>query len=475
MSGSARQVPNAHTIHRGHIFHIAGGPTVGGAIDALTEYVDGGLAVDASGSVAWCGNWSEKPVDLDTAVVVNHGDNILLPGFVDCHMHFPQVFLTDSFGGGQLPEWLDNCMFPGEAKLAAKDVGELAARAFCRQLISAGTTTSLVFGSQFPEAQDALHSEVDRVGLRMVTGRTTMTVGPDSAKPLLTSESEAIDLVRREIEEWHPGPAAFGSALQFVAVVPRFALSVTPTTLAALGDLFAEYREAGVYFTSHINENNRPGTGEVDTVKRLFEVNSYLDTYDGKFLPGSAVGGESFLGRKTVLAHAVHCQDAELDRMTETGTSIAHCPVSQQFLGSGTMPWRRTVESGINVAMGTDICAGDEWSIARVLNCSFKVHISESGDAGISLHPAELLFSGTLAGARALDLEHRIGNFDLGKEADFIVVDPSRTPQLSYALEHGTRPADPVGSRDAFLFATLMSMNESSVVGTYVRGDRLDR
>ncbi len=468
-------VPNAHMIHRGHIFHIAGNPQIGGAIDALTEYVDGGLAIDVFGTIVWCGNWNERPASLDTAVIINHPDSILLPGFVDCHIHFPQVFSADSFGGGQLLEWLDNCIFPSEAKLAAKDVGEVAARVFCRQLISAGTTTSLVFGSQFPQAQDALHASVDRVGLRMVTGRTTMTIGPDSAKALLTSESAAIALVRSEIETWHPGPAAIGSALQFVAVVPRFALSVTPTTLAALGDVFAEYREAGVYFTSHINENNRPGTGEVDTVKRVFGADSYLDTFDGKFLPGSAVGGESFLGPKTVLAHAVHCQDAELNRMTETGTSIAHCPVSQQFLGSGTLPWRRTVASGVNVAMGTDICAGDEWSIPRVLNCSFKVHISEPGDSGISLHPAELLFSGTLAGARALDLEHRIGNFDPGKEADFVVVDPSRSPLLADALEYRTRPIDPVKNRDAFLFTTLMAMNEISIADTYVRGRRLDR
>ena len=125
------------------------------------------------------------------------------------------------------------------------------------------------------------------------------------------------------------------------------------------------------------NENNRPGTGEIDLVKQLFEVESYLDTYDGKFLPGSAVGGESLLGRRTVLAHCVHCTDAELARMAQTGTSIAHCPTSQLFLGSGTMPWKRTVDAGVTIALGSDCGGGDEWLIAKVAGDAYKVHISE--------------------------------------------------------------------------------------------------
>ncbi|PRC49177.1 guanine deaminase, partial [Mycobacterium sp. ITM-2017-0098] len=134
------------------------------------------------------------------------------------------------------------------------------------------------------------------------------------------------------------------------------------------------------------------------------------------------------LGRRTIRAHCVHCADSELARMAETGTSIAHCPVSQLFLGSGTMPWNRTVASGVNIAAGTDFGGGDEWLIARVLGDAFKVHMSEDGAAAVAMHPAEMLFLGTLAGARALDMEDRFGNFDVGKEADFVVVDPPRVP-----------------------------------------------
>jgi guanine deaminase len=182
------------------------------------------------------------------------------------------------------------------------------------------------------------------------------------------------------------------------------------------------------------------------------------------------VGGSSLLGRRTIMAHSVHCQDSELDRMAETGTSIAHCPISQQFLGSGTMPWLRTVASGVNIAAGTDVGGGDDWLIPQVLATAFKVHISEPGDAGISMHPAEMLFIGTLGGARALDMEDRFGNFDVGKEADFVVIDPPRTPALIAAITHGVRAADPTMARDQTLFALLMKTRETSIAETYVQG-----
>jgi guanine deaminase len=138
------------------------------------------------------------------------------------------------------------------------------------------------------------------------------------------------------------------------------------------------------------------------------------------------------------------------------------------------MPWKRTVASGVNIAAGTDFGGGDEWLIPRVLGDAFKVHISEDGVAGVSLHPAELLFLGTLAGARALDMENRFGNFDVGKEADFVVVDPSRTPALAGPMTYGVRSASPELAREQTLFALLMGIRESSIAEVYVMGRLLD-
>ena len=462
------------TLHRGHIFHLTGTPTVQEAAGALVEIPDGALLINDQGVIEWCGHYADRPqLDGGSVALVDHGDAFLLPGFVDTHMHFPQVNSIDAYGGGQLLEWLTECIFPAEARFVNEAFAIGAAKEFCHRLISAGTTTSLVFGSAFPVAQDALFGEYRRRGLRGVIGRGIQTVGPDAAKPLMTSESHAIKLTRDEIEKWHPSEADASNALVYAAVVPRFSLSVTPQTLAALGELYDHFRGQGVYFTSHLNENNRPGDGEIAAVLRSYEVETYLDTYDGRFLPGSKKGGKSLLGRRSVMAHCVHCQDSELERMAETQTSIAHCPTSQLFLGSGTMPWQRTIAAGVNVAVGTDLAAGDGWFIPEVLNTTFKVHISEAEDA-VALHPAILLHLATVAGARALDLEDRIGNFDAGREADFVVIDPSAWEPLGNSLEWGLRSDDPVKRTHGRLFTVLMACNEVALTETYVRGKKLN-
>ncbi len=460
------------TIYRGHVIHVAGHATLEGTAEALVSEADGALVVDATGRVAYAGSWAGLPASLASDEVVGTG-GFLLPGFVDTHVHFPQTLTTDEFGGGELLEWLERCVFPAESRLADPAFADLVAREFVRRRVSAGTTAALVFGSAFPEAQDALFTRTLDAGLRIVSGRGIQTVGPDSAAALLTSEDEAIGLSRDEIARWHgrdaDGPASDPRrALAQVALVPRFSLAVTRETLQRLGDLYAQVREDGVYFHSHLNENDRPGDGEIAAVRELYGVQTYLDTYDGRCLPGSAVSGESLLGRRSILAHAVHCTDGELRRLAETGTSIAHCPTSQLFLGSGTMPWQRTVASGVTIAMGTDIGAGDEWLIPRVLNDCYKVHMSELGDRSSALHPAQLLFLGTLAGARALDQEESFGNFDTGKDADFVIVDPSAQPGLELLLETAAE-----GGAHALLFTLLLGMREAAVAEVYVRGRRV--
>jgi len=459
-------------VHYGHIFHLAGSPTITEAVDALVCFPDGALVVGDDGKILFAGDRTQLPDRYASATVHDHRGGYLLPGFVDTHIHFPQTYAADSYGGGQLLEWLTMCIFPSESKYADPEFASHAAVEFTRRRIAVGTTAAMVFGSAFPHAQDALFSQTQRAGLRIVSGRGIQTRGPDSARPLITSEEDAIRLTRAEIEKWHAADTGdVDTALLHVAIVPRFSLSVTTETLKNLGELYEQFRDSGVYVHSHLNENDRPGTGEIDSTKTGYQVKSYLDTYDGKFLPGSAVGGKSLLGRRTILAHCVHCQDAELERMAETGTSVSHCPVSQLFLGSGTMPWKRTVASGVNISAGTDFGGGDEWLIPRVLGDAFKQHISEPGDAGVSMHPAEMLFIGTLGGARALDMESRFGNFDLGKEADFVVVQPADA--LGGLLRSAVRAGDADLARDQTLFGLLMGIRESSVAEVYVQGRRV--
>ena len=467
-------IRGAAQVYRGHVFHIAGSPTVSEARRHLVSLPDGALVTGREGQIDWVGDFAALPAEFADLPVTDNRGGFILPGFVDTHLHFPQTYSTDAYGGGQLLEWLDNCVFPAESKLKDPEFGARIARDFTRRRIAAGTTSALVFGSAFPPAQDALFAESERAGLRLVSGRGIQTIGSESSRALLTGETEALDLVTAEIDRWHAvdtGDPA--TALLQVAVVPRFSLSVTPTTLAGLGELYDDVRGRGVYFHSHLNENNRPGTGEIDAVKAIYRVDTYLDTYDGRFLPGSVRGGSSLLGRRSILAHAVHCEDAELARLAETGTSVAHCPTSQQFLGSGTMPWLRTTGFGVNVAIGSDIGAGDEWLVSRVLNDCFKVHLSEPGDAGLSIDPAALLFTGTLAGARALDMEARFGNFDVGKDADFLLIEPDRWEPLASVLERGIRADDAEMATDQTLFALLLALRQPAITGVFVRGRRV--
>ncbi|WP_084038155.1 amidohydrolase family protein [Demequina sp. NBRC 110053] len=458
-------------VYRAHIFHIAGAPAQADVAAHLVSLPDGAMAVDGEGRVAWIGDHAELPATFAEAPVTEA--DYLLPGFVDSHVHFPQAYATAAHGGGQLLEWLDHCIFPTEAQYADHEFADRAARYFTRRRIAAGTTAAMVFGSAFPVAQDALYRETLAAGLRIVSGRGVQTTGPATASALITGEREAIELVAAEIDHWHAVDTGDPRTAKVqVAVVPRFSLSVTRTTLHAMGELYEEARMRGVYFHSHLNENNRKGDGEIAAVLGTYGVDSYLDTYDGRFLEGSRMGGHSLLGRRSTLAHAVHSQPGELARMAETGTSIAHCPTSQLFLGSGTMPWRATVRAGVNVALGTDIGAGDEWLISRVAGDCYKVHISEQGDSGTALHPAELLFAATLAGARALDMEHAFGNLDVGKDADFLLIDTSRWEPLDGMLSMGIRSDDEEQSTLEELFTLLVGLRQPAIREVYVQGER---
>lgn len=440
-------------VYRGHLIHIGGSPELMQARDHLVSIPDGVLAVDDTGIIGFSGRYDRLPARYAEATVVDCRPGFLLPGFIDTHLHFPQTRCTDSYGGGQLLDWLQRCIFPAEAMLADTEYARAVAGDFCARRIAVGTTTAMVFGSAFPEAQDALFEESCRTGLRTVSGRGIQTVGPEAAAPLITTEDAAITLTDSEIRRWHGA----GSGLVGVAVIPRFALSVTAATLHGLGELYDSVRVGGVYFHTHLSEN----TDEIDSVRSSFGVRDYLDTYDGRLTGGA----RSLLGRRSVFAHAVHCSQNELARLAETGSSVAHCPTSQLFLGSGTMPWRRIANAGVNIALGTDIAAGDEWLIPRVLNDCFKVHISEPAGQGLSITPAELLYTATLAGARALDIQDRIGNLDAGKEADFVVIEPDRQVMLPEVLAR-------IDSEDTdrLLFTLLMSMREDAVDQVYVRG-----
>lgn len=455
---------NSSTItwHRGALFHLEGRPTLEEADGHLAAMEDALLGVDASGRIAALRAFATEALPPD-AEVVDHRPGILLPGFVDTHLHFPQVHCLDAYGGGHLLEWLERHVFPAEAHLAEPRRARRAARTFVNALVAAGTTTSLIYGSQFPLAQRVLFEDLDRAGLRAIAGRTTMTVGPESAAQLLTTHEEAVALIEEEIRTWHP-PRREAFDRLGVAVIPRFALSLAPDDWPLIARLREEFAPRGVWFTTHLSENDAPGSGEVTAVREAFGVRDYLDVYDGR-TPGRAEF-PSCLGPRSVFAHAVHCSDREFARLAATGSHVAHCPTSQLFLASGTMPLTRLLRHGVGVGLGSDIGAGDRFFLPEVANAAFKVHLS--GPDNVALSGPRLLHLLTMGGARALDLDDRIGNLEPGKAADFVVLDPRAHPVLAARLEELAS-----ASPEARLFALLMGADRATLRETRVDGRRL--
>lgn len=433
------------TVWRGHIFHLTGAPALPDAMSALAEHTDGMVVVDDGGKIVASGAWDEASIP-GGADVHDHRGQFVLPGFIDTHVHYPQVHAVHSRGDGSLLQWLERCIFPAEAGLADPAVARMAAKDMIAAMLACGTTTALIYGSQFPAAQDALFEELGARGMRAIAGRTTMVIGPDA---LVTPIDEALRLCSAEIDRWHPPQEALDDALVHVALVPRFALSFEPESLRALGDFWTHVRNRGVLFTTHLAENRE----EVEAVRRTFGVARYLDAYDGCGL----------LGPRSVLAHAVHCDDNEIARLAATHTGVSHCPTSQLFLGNGTMPVAKMITEGVRLGLGTDVAAGDTFSLPQVANAAYKVHVGAT--AARALHPAELLHLSTIGGAGLLGLDHRVGNLDPGKEADLIIIDTERYAPLAGRLcELVTRSA---ADR---LFALLMGMGRDTVAQTVVRG-----
>lgn len=452
--------------HRGRVVHVTGGAAIGEARIHLREIADARLDVDPQGRILALQPFSPPPPGVP---LTDHGGSVLLPGFVDTHVHFPQVYSQARGPGWELLDWLDRCIFPDEARLADPRFAEQAAADFVEALVRSGTTAALIHGSQFPAAQEALFRSIQRRGLRAVAGRTSQTRGPEAARPLLADLPATLRLIEEEVDAWHR-PADQDGRIQ-VAVIPRFPLSFDGDGLRSLADLYEHLRPKGVYFSTHLSEDNRPLDGECALVKKTLGVPRYLDAFDRSFLGRGSGKGPTFLGRRSIFAHAVHCEDGEYLRLAETSSTISHCPVSQLFLGSGTMPLRRVLGAGVRVAAGSDAAAGDSFFVPGVLNAAYKVHRSRPG--GVLLSGAELLYLGTLAGAQALDLADRIGSLLPGRDATFLVVDTDRDPLLRQRLLLlDDRGADV----DERLFTLLMSLRPAMISRCVIQGeDRLSR
>jgi guanine deaminase len=425
------------TIVRAQVAHTPRNPFV--FEDALEAFPDGAVAF-ADGRIVACGVFGEVHAEFADAEVVDARGSVLLPGFVDCHAHFPQIRVIGALGLA-LMEWLQSVALPEEARLANAGYAASVADQFVRGLARNGTTTALVFGSHFVEAQEALFSAASAAGLRVASG---LVVSDRGLLPELhVSPESSFESSRDLITRWH------GRGLIRYAVSPRFSLSCTDEMLAACGELARE--APGVLVTSHVNET----LDEIDSVRSLFPwASDYLETYERHGLVSDL----------SVFAHDVHAGDPELRRLAAAGASVAHCPSSNAFLGSGLFPMRRHLDFGVQVALGTDVGAGAGLSMLKEGLMAYQVQMLSG--SGVRLGPAELLWLATGAGAAALGLSDEVGDLGAGKSADFVLVRPPEGSTLSAVLSRSESVEQMLGA--LFTLAREESIAEVRVAGRVV-------
>jgi guanine deaminase len=406
--------------------------------DAALRCFDDGLLVLADGLVTAAGPAADLLPTLPAGTdVLDYRGKLIVPGFVDTHVHFAQADIIAAHGE-QLLEWLERYAFPAERRFADRDHARDAADFFVTELLRNGTTTALAFATVHPHSVDALFEAARARGARMIAGKVMMDRNcPEFLRD--TAESSYEDSLAL-IERWH------GAGRLLYAVTPRFAPTSTERQLEFAGRLLDEHPD--VYLQTHVAENR----AEVAWVAELFPWSrSYLDVYDRYGL----------LRERAVYAHCIHLDDADRARMGAAGAAMSFCPTSNLFLGSGLFDVEAAHRHGVRVGLGTDVGGGTSFSMLRTQDEAYKI----AQLRGQRLSPLSAFYHATLGGARALYLDDRLGNFLPGKEGDFAVLDPGATPLLERRMRNAATPAER-------LFVLAMLGDDRCVAATHLMGVR---
>ncbi|MCY3833707.1 MAG: guanine deaminase [Chloroflexi bacterium] len=423
---------------RGAIYSLVDDPFLRDEAECVA-YESDGLILLVDGAISAIGPYAELRDQLTAHTELRHYPNsILMPGFVDAHIHYAQVEIIGSFGT-QLLEWLNKYTFPAEAKFVDVEHARRIADFFIAELQRNGTTCASVFCTSAPGSVDAIFEAAQRSNMLMLAGLMMM----DSHAPayLTDSAQASYDHSNHLIERWHKnGRCRY-------TVTPRFALTSSPEQLEMAGALMREH--ADVHLQSHISENR-------DEVARAAELypqrKHYTDIYEHYGL----------LNERAIYGHGIHLSEGELRRFHATGASIAHCPTSNFFIGSGLFDIAKTKDAArpVKVGLGTDVGGGTSFSMLQTMSEAYKM----AQLRGISVTPAQCYYLATLGSAEALGLDHRVGSLRAGCAGDVVVLDPRATPLLKLR-------ADVAESLDELLFALMICADDRAVEATYVAGE----
>jgi guanine deaminase len=427
---AARAIRGTVALFRGDPFGAAGREALVFEEDQLILVEDGLITRVAPAGEALGTLPPGTPVD-------HYPRAILSPGFIDAHVHYPQMEMIGA-GGEELLEWLDRFTFPAESHFADPAHARDVAGRFLRELLRAGTTTAAVYCSVHAHSVDEFFSESERFGTRMIAGKVLMDRNaPEGLTD--TAESGIADSAAL-IQRWH------GKGRQLYAITPRFAPSCSEEQLLAAGRLWQD--NPGTYVQTHLCENR----AEIAWVAALFpERSSYLDVYDHAGLTGP----------RAIFGHAVHMTEDDFACCHRTGSALAHCPTSNLFLGSGLFRLfeAKRADRPVQVALGTDLGAGTSFSQLQTMGEAYKV--AKLG--GTTLSAAEALWLATSGAAEALQLAGRIGAIEPGSEADIIVLDPEATPLTAFRSAYCRDRAETL--------SMLMTLGDDRAIrATYIAG-----
>jgi guanine deaminase len=405
---------------------------------AAVEYFEDGVLLLEDGVVANVGTAEILlPRLAEDTVVEDFRGKLIVPGFIDCHVHYSQLEIIASYGE-QLLDWLNRYAFPEEARFSDIDYAKAIASAFVNETLRNGTTSALVFATVHPHSVDAILEVADAKNMRLIAGKVLMDRNcPDDLSD--TAESGYQDS-RRLIERWH-GQNRLG-----YAITPRFALTSSEAQLEAAGKLADEFPDTWVH--THLAEN----LDEVGAIAKQFPWSrSYLDVYDHFGL----------VRERSVFAHCLHLDDEDRKLMATKGGAVAFCPTSNLFLGSGLFDLRAMQSANIRVGLATDVGGGTSLSLLKTMSEAYKaLHLN-----GQTLPATRALYLATLGAAESLYLDDKIGNFEPGKEADFNVIDPDGS-------SISARRAKTAATYEEMLFATIMLGDERNIAATFLQGQR---
>lgn len=424
--------------YRGRIFYFketAGLGNLSAEANDHFTYLEDGVLIVTDGKVEQVANFSDfnrQAADID---IIDYQGKLITPGFIDTHLHATQSAIVAAYGN-KLHEWLENYVFPSESLYNDRNIAEFELGFFLDELLKNGTTTAVAYGPLFYDAADIFFEEISQRKLRFITGNILMDMSsPDS---LRLSPQENYDNSQKLIAKWHnQGRIAY-------CISPRFALACSEEMMELCGALKKQHPDC--YIQTHLDEN----LAEITQVAKVYPWSqNYLDVYN-RF---------GLVTRKTILGHCIHTKDEELELIKATGAVIAWCPVSNNFLGSGLFDFARTLSYTDQISLGSDWGAGTSLSMFKVLDDAYRVAMLKSCPLSILTR----WYLATLGAAKSLQLEKKIGSFEKGREADFIVIDFASSDYQKYRMEKAIDFLEQL-----FILSTLGSSD--NIHATYIQG-----